>query len=119
MSETKIFEEIIRIFTDMKADSELLSILGSYHDTLGDNEVLQYLECYEVTSTLESDCKNCEAELMLELASVQLRLDTANRYNSILEKCLDVKDMLCGFYREENEQLKNRISFLEEMKKCN
>lgn len=59
------------------------------------------------------DCQNCEAELMLELASINLRLDTANRYANILEKCLDVKEDLCNFYREENEQLKTRIKYLE------
>ena len=62
------------------------------------------------------DCTNCEAELMLEMSSLTLRLDTANRYNSILEKCLDVKEQLCGFYREENEHLTTRIKYLEEAK---
>jgi hypothetical protein len=62
------------------------------------------------------DCKNCEAELMLEMASLTLRLDTSERYSNILTKCLDVKEQLCDFYREENEHLKTRIKYLEEAK---
>jgi hypothetical protein len=54
---------------------------------------------------------------MLEMASLTLRLDNVNRHNDILIKCLDVKEELLNFYREENEIMKNRIGFLEETKR--
>jgi len=112
--DTEIVFEIRRILNEMDIEHCLLSILGSYKDTLPDADVLDALECYEVEPI--NDCTNCEAETMLEYASLALRLETAKRYNNILEKCLDTKDLLCNFYREENEQLRTRIEFLEETK---
>lgn len=64
----------------------------------------------------EQDCQNCEAELMLELSSLTLRLDTAKGYIKILERCLDSKEILCNYYRTQMEELTTRIKYLEEAK---
>jgi hypothetical protein len=55
------------------------------------------------------DCKNCQSEVMDHYADLQLKYDLAQRHIEILGKCLDVKEELCAFYRDENEQLKTKL----------
>lgn len=60
-------------------------------------------------------CKECENELLLKLADAETKNDRLEYYNKILEKCLDVKEELCKLIREENETLKNKLRFYDEV----
>lgn len=58
---------------------------------------------------MTKDCKNCQSEVMDQYADLQLKYDLAQRHIRILGKCLDTKEELCAFYRDENEQLKTKL----------
>lgn len=63
---------------------------------------------------MEDKCKNCENEIMLKYADLILKLDKAERYNKILENCLDTKDELCKILREDNEELRTKLKIYRE-----
>ena len=48
-----------------------------------------------------------------EFAELQLKYDLAQRHIKILTDCLDVKEQLCAFFREQNEQLKEKVDIYE------
>lgn len=37
----------------------------------------------------KNNCKNCENGILLNAADLQIKLDQANRYIELLEKCID------------------------------
>lgn len=61
----------------------------------------------------EKNCAECESKLIDDFADLQLKYDLAQRHIEILGKCLDVKEELCAFYRDENEQLKTKLKIYE------
>lgn len=63
---------------------------------------------------MEDKCKNCENESMLKYAEAVFKLEKAERYNKLLERCLDVKDELCNTLREDNEELRTRLKIYKE-----
>jgi hypothetical protein len=63
---------------------------------------------------LETDkCTECEKEIVSDLADLQMKYDKAEKYIKLLNACLDVKEKLCEFYRQENGDLKEKLSIYE------
>lgn len=58
---------------------------------------------------MSDKCKNCENELLLNVAELKIKNDKLEYYNKLLERCLDVKDELCKALREDNEELRNKL----------
>lgn len=63
---------------------------------------------------MEDKCRECENETLLKCADLELRLEKAERYNKLLERCLDVKDELCSALREDNEELRTKLKIYKE-----
>lgn len=59
---------------------------------------------------MKDKCIECEKELMLQYADLKIEYDKLKNYSKILEKCLDVKEELNEYLREENSTLKNKLS---------
>ena len=51
-----------------------------------------------------------------DLADLYLKYERAENYIKLLNKCLDVKEELCDFYRKENEELKEKLNIYEREK---
>ena len=47
-----------------------------------------------------------------DLADLQMKYDKAERHIKLLNSCLDVKEKLCEFYRQENDELKEKLRFM-------
>jgi len=58
-------------------------------------------------------CKECEKEVISDMADLQMKYDRALKHIEILNDCLDTKERLNDFYRRENNELNNRIRILE------
>lgn len=57
-------------------------------------------------------CIECENDALLKYADLQIELDKANRYNELLQKCLDVKEELNATLRRNNQILKEKLEVL-------
>lgn len=57
------------------------------------------------------DCEMCD--YVDELTDLEMKYDLAQRHIKILTNCLDVKEQLCAFFREQNEQLKEKVDIYE------
>ena len=58
-------------------------------------------------------CTECEKEIVSDLADLQMKYDKAEKYIKLLNACLDVKEERCEFYRQENDDLKEKLSIYE------
>lgn len=58
----------------------------------------------------KKDCINCEKEAILKYSDLQIKLDKANRYITLLEKANDIAQQLNQTLREDNEQLRTRLN---------
>lgn len=58
-------------------------------------------------------CAECENKAIQDYADLYIRYENAQRHIKILNECLDTKEDLCVFFREQNEELKNKIRILE------
>ena len=47
-----------------------------------------------------------------DFADLQMKYDKAERHIKLLNNCLDVKEKLCEFYRQENDELKAKLRFM-------
>lgn len=54
-----------------------------------------------------------EQATMFELSELSIKYDRALKYIKILNECLDLKEHLNELYRQENDELKNKIRILE------
>jgi hypothetical protein len=61
------------------------------------------------------DCKNCESELISQIADISIENDKLRRINKIYEQCLDVKEELNKALREDNEELRSKLRTLKEL----
>jgi len=61
------------------------------------------------------DCKNCESELISQIADIGIENDKLRRINKIYEQCLDVKEELNKALREDNEELRSKLRTLKEL----
>ncbi len=75
----------------------------------------EYCEAFikERQGMMIDKCTECENKTMLEFADIAIKYDRALKHIEILNECMDTKEMLNEFYRQENEELKNKIRILE------
>lgn len=66
-------------------------------------------EQINIKGMLQEKCRECENDTFLKNADLQIDYDKAQGYIKLLEKCLDVKEELLEYYRNENEELKNKV----------
>ncbi len=59
-------------------------------------------------------CLECENNAMQNYADLAIKYENAQRHIKILNECLNTKEKLCAFFREQNEELKNKIRILED-----
>lgn len=59
---------------------------------------------------MTKDCINCEKETILKYNDLQIELDKANRYITLLKKANDIAQQLNQTLREDNEQLRTRLN---------
>lgn len=62
---------------------------------------------------MSDKCKNCENELLLNVAELEIKNDRLEYCSKLLERCLDTKDELCKALREDNEELRNKLRIYE------
>lgn len=55
-------------------------------------------------------CINCEKETILKYSDLQIKLDRANCYITLLEQANDIAQQLNQTLREENEQLRTKLN---------
>lgn len=61
---------------------------------------------------MNKNCTECEKDLMLRCRDLAIKCDKLERYNALLEKCLDTKEELNKVLREDNEALRNKLRIL-------
>lgn len=54
-------------------------------------------------------CIECEKDIVLKYSDLHIEHIKLENYSKILERCLDVKEELNEYLREENEALKNKL----------
>ena len=59
---------------------------------------------------MTKDCINCGKETILTYNDLQIELDKANRYITLLTKANDIAQQLNQTLREDNEQLRTRLN---------
>lgn len=59
---------------------------------------------------MTKDCINCEKETILKYSDLQIKLDRANCYITLLEKANDIAQQLNQTLREDNEQLRTKLN---------
>ncbi len=59
---------------------------------------------------MTKDCINCEKEAILKYSDLQIKLDRANCYITLLEKANDIAQQLNQTLREDNEQLRTKLN---------
>lgn len=57
----------------------------------------------------KNNCAECEKDILLQYSDLKIEYNKLENYNKLLEKCLDIKEELCDFFRTENEELKNKL----------
>lgn len=62
----------------------------------------------------DNKCDECENSALQDYAHLWLKYEDAQRHIKILSECLDAKEELCAFYREQNEKLENKLRILED-----
>ena len=62
----------------------------------------------------DNKCIECENNTLQDYADLAIKYDNAQRHIKILSECLDTKEELCAFFREQNEELKNKLHILEQ-----
>lgn len=55
------------------------------------------------------NCKECESDIMDKYADLEIKYERALQHILILNECLDVKEKLNEFYRQEIEELQNKV----------
>lgn len=55
-------------------------------------------------------CINCEKETILKCIDLQIKLDRANCYITLLEQANDIAQQLNQTLREDNEQLRTKLN---------
>ena len=48
-----------------------------------------------------------------DFADLQMKYNKAEKYIKLLNACLEVKEEFCEFYRQENDDLKEKLSIYE------
>lgn len=59
---------------------------------------------------MSKNCKECENDLMLRCSDLAIKCAKLQKYNNLLEKCLDTKEELNKVLREDNEELRNKLA---------
>lgn len=66
--------------------------------------------CYN--KNMNKNCTECEKDLILRCSDLAIKCDKLEKYNALLEKCLDTKEELNKVLREDNEALRNKLRIL-------
>lgn len=62
----------------------------------------------------KNNCAECEKDIMLKYSDLSIEYNKLEKYNKLLENCLDIKEELNNFFRTENEELKNKLRIYKE-----
>ena len=58
---------------------------------------------------MTKNCKECTDKTLEDYADLHLKYERALQHIVILNNCLDTKEELCNFYRNEYELLKEKM----------
>ncbi|MBQ2395932.1 MAG: hypothetical protein II304_02650 [Bacteroidales bacterium] len=58
---------------------------------------------------MDEKCIDCQNDTLLKYSALYCDFEKSQRYNKMLENCLDTKDELCKVLREDNEQLRSLL----------
>lgn len=61
---------------------------------------------------MSKKCSECESAIISDMADLQMKYDRALHHIEILNKCLDTKEELNEFFRQEIDELKNKMRVL-------
>ena len=62
---------------------------------------------------MKKNCKECESDIMDKYADMAIKYERVKEQVRILEECLDTKEKLNEFYRQEIEELKTKLACFE------
>lgn len=62
---------------------------------------------------MKKNCKECESETMDKYADIAIKYDRAQEQIKLLTECMDIKEKLNEFYRQEIEELKVKLACYE------
>lgn len=64
---------------------------------------------------MAKNCTECESDIMDKYTDIAIKYDRAQKQIKLLTECMDTKEKLNEFYRQEIEELKVKLSALTEL----
>ncbi len=62
---------------------------------------------------MTKNCKECESDIMDKYSDIAIKYDRAQQQIKRLTECMNVKEKLNEFYRQEIEEMKTKLAFYE------
>lgn len=62
---------------------------------------------------MKKNCKECESDIVDKYADIAIKYDRAQEQIKLLTECMDTKEKLNEFYRQEIEELKVKLACYE------
>jgi hypothetical protein len=60
---------------------------------------------------MTKNCKECESDIMDKYSDIAIKYDRAQEQIKLLTECMDTKEKLNDFYRQEIEELKVKLAY--------
>ena len=117
LKKEKLLENLEKILNNIDKCNDLKVFDKSFLSLWAILKTKQEIIKLEGEAEMKQDCKDCENKSLMEIAELQIKLDKAENHINILNRCLDVKEELCDFLRDENEELQNKLKiYIEHIK---
>lgn len=58
---------------------------------------------------MNDKCLECEKDIILKYSDLRIEYNKLENYKKLLEKCLEIKEELNEYLRDENDSLKNKL----------
>ena len=62
---------------------------------------------------MKKNCKECESDIMDKYSDIVIKYDRAQEQIKLLTECMDTKEKLNEFYRQEIDELKVKLAYYE------
>lgn len=117
LKKEKLLENLEKILNNIDNCNDLKAFDKCFLSSWAILKTKQEIIKLEGEAEMKQDCKDCENKSLMEVAELQIKLDKAENHIHLLTKCLEAKDELCDFLRDENEELQNKLKiYIEHIK---